>query len=482
MSDSCDLEDAISNMRTAVALAKETQPVILGPALGNLAALFLEQFKLTGNDAGLNEALRLATWALECLSDGHADRALVLATLGNILTSQYDRSGRSQDLEEAVSSLQAATQARIPPDDSAFPAVVSNNLACVLGKRYENTGRREDLNDAVTSALEATNVRLSNYPSLMAGVASTLASLLMRQYKTTGMLDSLANALFELRIVTEIAPELPELDTLLGQLGSLAMKQHTLRAQATDERIEVLQSFYPKSLTLFLSMSLLTVLSVFFPRVFYPLIVFFGGIVSNWAFQKYSQPITNQDKTGYLLHLVPTRFRKIFSSPYDTIRFAPTLFSTPWIDTLTFPKSEEEPYNGDILRRQKLIDATRLESGYDQGRRTRARNRSPAHYRHRIQNDVDALHGEIYQIHSAPLSHLSLDFPASSRTNYYKDGLKSQGPLPYEYLADSKIRDDANDSPSDSEPLGTLLLASEEEKDVNQIDETKRMSTTENVS
>lgn len=53
--DGHDLEGAISNMRTAVSVAKETQSFILGRALGNLAALSLEQFKSTEKDARLDE-------------------------------------------------------------------------------------------------------------------------------------------------------------------------------------------------------------------------------------------------------------------------------------------------------------------------------------------------------------------------------------------------------------------------------------------
>lgn len=92
--------------------------------MGNLAALLLKKFKSTGRDAGLNEALQLAKWALDCLSGRDADRALVLATHGNILASQYDRSRRTRDLEEATFSLQVTTQTGRPPDDGAFPAIV----------------------------------------------------------------------------------------------------------------------------------------------------------------------------------------------------------------------------------------------------------------------------------------------------------------------------------------------------------------------
>ncbi|KAJ5379555.1 hypothetical protein N7509_012674 [Penicillium cosmopolitanum] len=451
-------------MRTAVVLAKQTHLAILGPALSNLAALLLEQFKSTGRDTRLNEALQLATWARDCLSDCDTARAPVLATLGNILASQYERSRKPQDLEEAIFSLQVATQAPSLPDDGAFPVVVSNNLACVLGKRYENTGRRTDLNDAINVALEATETGLSKYPPLMARVGSNLASLLARQYESTGDLESLASALFELRIVTEVAPKFPELNARLGQLRDLAKGQHALRAQPTAERIKVSQSRKSKLLTLFTILSLSPVLSVFYAGAFFPLIVFLAGIVSSWTLQKYNDPMTSGDRPSYLFQLVPTWIQTIFSSPYNPLRFAPTLFPTPWIDTPSVPtltESEGEPYNGERLRRQKPIHITRVESGYDQGWKTGARNRS-----------LHALQCGVNQLPCAPLFHPNLDFPVSSKTQCYEDGFESQKQVPYDHVANSISRDDFVDSTSDSERLVTALDSGEEEG-VDQNEKTK---------
>lgn len=493
MKDVQDLDNAISNMRIAVSLFKDTQSANLGRSLGNLAALLLEQFKSTGKDVRLNEARQLATWAMECLSDCDVYRAYVLTTLGNILSSEYDLSGRTQDLEEAISSLWVATQARSPPDDSIFPAVMLNNLSCVLEKRYKNTGRKKDLNDAVTRALEATEVNFSNQPSLMAGIGSTLASLLLRQYKATGQLDSLINALFELRIVTEIAPDYSKLDTLLGQLGSLVREQHTLRAPQMDPRIEVSQLLNAKSLILFLFVFLLTVFSVFILRGFYPLVVFFGGIMFNWVSQEYYQQITSRDKPSYLLDVIPIWIQERFSSSYDITRFTPTLFPTPWIDTsstLTLTKSEEVPYNEDTLRKQKSIYATRLQSGYDEGRINRAGIRYPTYDKDHLQNNTDALHREINQIPIDQVLHKGSDSSAFSTTNDYEGGLENQNQLLYGHLAHSNIWEDVNDSPNDSEPPVAPRSTSEEGKVVKQVDEvnghdtsilTRRISTNEGV-
>lgn len=435
-----DLENAISNMRSAISLTKDTQSAILGPALGNLAALLLEQFRSTRKDIVLNEARQLSTWALECLSDFDANRAQVLATLGTILTSQYDRSGRTLDLEEAITSLYTATRVRSLPDNSTFPAVVLNNLSCVLEKRYENTGRREDLNDAVTSALEATEASLSNHPSLSAGVGLTLASLLLRQYKATEKLGSLANALFELRIVTEISTQDSKLDTLLGHLGSLAIEQHALRAPQMDQEKEMSQSHYPTSLTLYLFLSLSTTVFVFLPMAFYPSVLFFGGIVTSRAFQQYYQQVTNRDKGRYLLYLIPTWVQEIFLSQYDSIDFTPTLFPAPWIDispALILPKSEEQPDRMDKSREKMPIHATRLQSEYDEGRENWARNRSPA------------------------------PDPVSAIKRYTSES-KNQ---PLYDIADSKIWEDVNDSLSDNGPSRTLRSASEKEKVLNHFND-----------
>lgn len=369
--DSHDLENAISTMHTAVALAKETQSDVLGSALGNLAALLLERAKSTGNDAVLNEALQLATWALDCFSDRDSDHVLVLVTLGGILARQYDRSGRVQDLEEAISSLESAT--RTPTSmhlgEGAFRAVVSSNLSSVLVKRYEITGRRENLKNAITAALKATEMEPSNYPPMMAGMGSNLASLLAKQYESTGALESLANALFELRIVAEIAPESPELDDLLGRLSTLAKEQHELRALPTTEERGVSQLTHSRSLTLFVLLSLSPVLSVVYPPAIYTLVLFFGGIACNWAVQKYQRPRNIGGGVRYLLHLAPTWAQKIFSLPDSSARFAPILFSTPWIDAPTASTwtRDEELFAEDRLWKQESIRSTHTEAEIDQG-------------------------------------------------------------------------------------------------------------------
>lgn len=439
--DRHDLKNAISTMRTAVASAKESQSAVLGAALGNLAVLLLEEAKSTGKDATLNEASQLATWALDCLSDRDPDRARVFATRGNILASQFERSGRPQDLEEAVSSFRRATATWSGPDDDAFPAVVSNNLSCVLGKRYEITGRRKDLNNAITGALDATKRLSADHLPLMPGISSNLASLLARQYESTGLLDCLSNALFELRIVTELAPESPELDVLLRRLGGVAKEQHTLRVQPTVGNGGLLQSTSSETLTLFLLFSLSYVLNGALPGTFYPLVMFMGGIAYNWASQN---------------------FTRLMSSPYNTLRFTPTLFSTPWIDL-----PSDALLTGEKLHSRILTYSMPFESEHDGGTAMKTTTGSTIRNRDHTQDLMEASRRGVYQIQRVSSSYQRRAVTTSPKTKDCDPETHSLKQLPYDHLTDSEDWGDITDSPIDGASWKTP--ASEVDAKTNKI-------------
>jgi tetratricopeptide (TPR) repeat protein len=389
--DNHDLEDAILTMRKAAVLAEDVQSAILGQAMRSLAALLLEDFKLTGRDTALNEAMQLTTLALNCSSVDAADGARILATHGSIFASRYDISRKTHDLEKTISSLQLAIQTWNPPDDGQFSVIVSDNLACVLSMLYDNTGRREDLNDAIESALQVAESGLSNYPSFMAKTGSNLASLLARQYEYTGQLDSFSNALFELRIIAEIAPEFSEIDAILSYLGRLASQQHALMAKLSTGKLEVSKGDYTKSFTFFIALSLIPVLSIVYHGSFYPLAMFLGGLLSNLTLQKYNMLKGSGDGLGHSFDSTADWIRKLYPTQFRPSSFTPTLISMLWVDipfSTTSTGSDEETYNGDTLRRQQLVHATRFKAEYDQGQRNLT---YPPRRGNRMQDDKGAL-------------------------------------------------------------------------------------------
>ena len=458
-----DLDDATTAMREAFALARETRPVLLGPALGNLAALLLEQFKSTGKDAMLNEALQFARWALDCFSHRGPDRALAFVTLGTILANRYDCSKKSQDLEEAIASLQAAAQLRGPSGDAALSAVISNNLVCFMERRYNFTGRREHLHDAIDSALQATKIELPNDPSLEAGMYLNLASLLTRRFEATGRLDSLPDALFELRIATKLSPESRGLDAILGHLSGLAEEQHTLRAQPMDEKIEVSHSSlrHARPLTLLFILFMLLSHSVAHLLAFCLLIVFLGGIILDWGVQAYNGTTSN-DWPRNLLQSTPNWIQEILSS-YDHPTFALRLCSTPWIDS----RSEEEPHRSEKWRMPMPTLTTSFEPNRDEERKTKAMLQSLACSRDRVEANLDSIYPGFNKVsHTRPFRSSPPLQSLSRAAGYYEDRLDIQKQISCDEFPDSGFwSDDFCDSPSGSERSGISLDTPEERKD-----------------
>lgn len=460
--DSSDLQDAISAMRVAVILYKETRSVMLGPALGNLAALLLEQFKSTQRDFVLNEALQFARWALECLPKRDPDMAPVFVTLGTILSDRYDRSKRNQDLEEAIASLQIAAQLRGPSDDGALSAVISNNVVCVMEKRYDSTGRRQDLSDTINAALQATKIELPNNPSLVVGMYSNLASLLTRRFEATGKLDGLTDALFELRIATKVAQESISLDSILGHLSGLVKEQHALRAQPMDEKIEMFHLRHSTSLILLFILFMFLSLSVAHSLAFCLLIAFLGGIILDWVFQ-ICNGTTSNDWPRELLRSTPNWIQKILS-PYHRHIIDPALCSTPWIDS----RSEEEPYRSERWRMPMSTRTTPFESNRDEEWKTKPILQSLGRNRERVGvNLVSIYPGSNNKLsHTPPFrSNPPLQVP-SRAVGYYEDMLEIQKRPLYTESADSGFwNDDLCDSPSGRERLGISLDVSEERRD-----------------
>ncbi|PYH87657.1 hypothetical protein BO71DRAFT_340557, partial [Aspergillus ellipticus CBS 707.79] len=223
-----DLKDAISMTRTAVELTKNNHQAVLGAALGNLGTMLLERAARTTKNDDLAEALQYSTWALECLSDRDADRAVVLATVGSILARRYERIGEGHDLEEAISRVQTAARIQKSLEGDSFSALVFHNLGSLLEKRYECTGKRDDLQHAIDTMREATAISPED-PQMLAGIELSLTNLLIRKYECTGNLQDLANALPEVRTAVQAAPELPELEAILSRLGRLARVQYSMR-------------------------------------------------------------------------------------------------------------------------------------------------------------------------------------------------------------------------------------------------------------
>jgi hypothetical protein len=143
-SDARDLDRAIlyiQEARTAVDLLPTTQ----GALDFELAIYLHDRHLLRGAASDLEQSILLAQRAATLITEVE-DRVRVLNTLGILLAAHYERTGRLDELNRCIDTLEEAV-ALLPVTSQQRP-VLLNNLAGTLWQRYERTGDGADLERA----------------------------------------------------------------------------------------------------------------------------------------------------------------------------------------------------------------------------------------------------------------------------------------------------------------------------------------------
>ena len=81
-----------------------------------------------------------------------------------MLETRYERTGKMEDLEEAIRVARQAVD--VTPEDHPDLAGRLNNLGLKLQRRYERTGKMEDLEEAIRVARQAVDVTPEDHPDL----------------------------------------------------------------------------------------------------------------------------------------------------------------------------------------------------------------------------------------------------------------------------------------------------------------------------
>ncbi|KAF8417974.1 CHAT domain-containing protein [Tirmania nivea] len=132
-----DLEAAIARVETAVEVTSVDHPDRVD-WLNNL-----------GTCLDLEAAIVHSEAAVEATPGDHPSRARRFGSLGNHLSSRYERTANLQDLEAAIVYSEAAVEAT--PEDHPNQAILLNNLGNYLSMRYGRTGYLQDLEAAITA-------------------------------------------------------------------------------------------------------------------------------------------------------------------------------------------------------------------------------------------------------------------------------------------------------------------------------------------
>ena len=115
--------------------------------LNNLGSGLRDRFARSGRVEDLEEAIRVYQAAVAETPSGAPDRPMFLNNCGNGLRDRFARRGRGEDLEEAIRVYQVAV-AETPPGSPDRHSIL-NNWGTGLGDRFARSGRGEDLEEAI---------------------------------------------------------------------------------------------------------------------------------------------------------------------------------------------------------------------------------------------------------------------------------------------------------------------------------------------
>jgi CHAT domain-containing protein len=211
-SDARDLDRAIlciQEARTAVDLLPATQ----GALDFELAVYLHARHLLRSGGADLDQSILLAQRAATLITEVE-DRARVLNTIGILLAAHYERTGRLDELNRCIDTLEEAVA--LLPATSQQRSVLLNNLAGTLWQRYERTGDGADLERA--SALQPQLGQQAN--SVDTFLAANRAFARGIAWESDGDLEDLDRAI---QGVEEAMRRAPGDETPIEQLSALVL-------------------------------------------------------------------------------------------------------------------------------------------------------------------------------------------------------------------------------------------------------------------
>jgi hypothetical protein len=142
------------------------------------------RFNRSADYRQLDLALKWLRFAVRVLPDGHDERPMFLAALGNGLWMRYERYGEVAAINQAIEAGRESV-ARAAPAERANHL---SDLSISIKARYESLGDPADLDEAVRSAEEGDDGPESEIP---ANILTNLAGSLCRRYDATGSLSDL---------------------------------------------------------------------------------------------------------------------------------------------------------------------------------------------------------------------------------------------------------------------------------------------------
>ncbi|KAJ2931097.1 hypothetical protein H1R20_g5979, partial [Candolleomyces eurysporus] len=217
------LEEAIEAEQKALSLSyrqDQTPPQMNYSRRLGYERLALWNFRLserTGRLADIDEALSFQKKLLEMTPPKeYGARSELLGNLGLLLHTRFLRSGKIEDINEAIRTLQAAKavyQHRpLGFESSNGPIGLYNNLGNSLARRFERTGNLVDLDEAISNQKSAVDLVPDSNQTLKSSSHNNLGISLTFRFERTGAISDIEDAITSLRNAVALSVPLPETD------------------------------------------------------------------------------------------------------------------------------------------------------------------------------------------------------------------------------------------------------------------------------
>lgn len=209
-SDLADLDRGIAVGRQAIAAMSPDHPARPGAQTSVATALLLRATRLSDID-NAREAVAFARAATK-VAPGHPEQGNRLATLAATLRVLYQRTGRPDHLNEAISAGREAAEQ--PDPGNAAGALITSGLSLALLTRFETTGAVEDLDDAVATARRGLTASPPDEPAhfpLLIGLSLALLARFGRLDRPQDLDEAVRTARAAIEAAPPDHPELPRL-------------------------------------------------------------------------------------------------------------------------------------------------------------------------------------------------------------------------------------------------------------------------------
>ena len=200
--------------------------------LNFLGHCFFTRFQRLGRLNDLDDAISRQKEAVRLTLDGHPDKPGRLNNLGCSVQARFQRLGQLNDLEDAVSRGKQAVD--LTPDGHPNKPRCLNNLGMGLLTRFVRLGQLNDLEDAISRQRQAVDLIPDGHPD-KPRYLSNLSNSLLTRFGRLGQLNDLEDTISRWRQAFDLTPnDHPDKLSCLNNLGISFLARFKRLGQLND--------------------------------------------------------------------------------------------------------------------------------------------------------------------------------------------------------------------------------------------------------